>query len=549
VSKSTVTHRQPQNTETTSSSASGPWAESIDPVISRAPELKADLSSVPPTAADSDEASRRSEDGASASQSEPKVQPDTQTQSDSPTDTAKKASAKEPGDGPDGLPRARMIPAAAVLLMAIIASVLDASMSNVALPTIAQELHINPALVVWITIAYSMTIVVTLLPLSAMAERVGLGRMFAVGAFLFMLASLGASMAVDFPMLLGARIAQGLGSSMLMCLFGGLVRNIYPLRLLGIGLSLNAMTVSMTAVLAPSIGAFILELGNWRWIFWITVPISAVLVVGARYLPTGPRSTRPFDWWAGILVAPVFGLSILGLDLIATRLWVSILCFIIAILSARVLLRRSKRQVAPLVPVDLLRITPVAYAVAASAFSFASQMAGLVSMPFYFQKVMGLSYSELGLYLGAWSLGVGLMAPLSGYLSGRISIAKLCAVGGAGMALGMGWLMFLDAHSHFGWVLASMITAGAGFGLFQTPNNRALLAGVPRHRAAAAGGMQATTRVYGQSFGTALVAIAFTLGGEWGPMLGIGVSVVCAMGSVVVNIMRHLNPASDPILV
>src|SRR5690625_7715184 len=73
-----------------------------------------------------------------------------------------------------------------------------------------------------------------------------------------------------------------------------------------------------------------------------------------------------------------------------------------------------------------------------------------------------------------------------------------------------------------------MITAGAGFGLFQTPNNRALLAGVPRHRAAAAGGMQATTRVYGQSFGTALVAIAFTLGGEWGFMLGIGVSVVCA---------------------
>src|SRR5699024_11506559 len=113
VSKSTVTHRQPQNTETTSSSASGPWAESIDPVISRAPELKADLSSVPPTAADSDEALRRSADGASASQSEPKVQPDTQTQSDSSTDTAKEKSAKEPADGPAGLPRARTIPAAA----------------------------------------------------------------------------------------------------------------------------------------------------------------------------------------------------------------------------------------------------------------------------------------------------------------------------------------------------------------------------------------------------------------------------------------------------
>src|SRR5690625_4826818 len=141
------------------------------------------------------------------------------------------------------------------------------------------------------------------------------------------------------------------------------------------------------------------------------------------------------------------------------------------------------------------------------------------------------------------------MAPISGYLSGRVSIAKICAIGAAGMAAGMAWLLFLGPGSHYGWIFASMILAGLGFGLFQTPNNRALLAGVPRHRAAAAGGMQATTRVYGQSFGTALVAIVFTLGGEWGPMLCCSVSVICALGSVVVNVMRHLNPASDPLLV
>src|SRR5690625_7973334 len=86
---------------------------------------------------------------------------------------------------------------------------------------------------------------------------------------------------------------------MLMCLFGGLVRNIYPLRLLGIGLSLNAMTVSMTAVLAPSIGAFLLELGNWRWVFWITVPVSAVLVLGDRFFPTVTRSSLTCGWRAG----------------------------------------------------------------------------------------------------------------------------------------------------------------------------------------------------------------------------------------------------------
>jgi len=463
------------------------------------------------------------------------------------TTTATRSSAKQAQ--PDGLARKQRIPAAATLLLAIIVSVLDASMANVALPTIAQELNINPALVVWIPIAYSLTIVITLLPLSALAERIGLGLLFSVGAALFLLASLGASMAQDFNLLLGARVAQGLGSSMLMCLFGGLVRNIYPLRLLGFGLSLNAMTVSMTAVLSPSIGAFILELSSWRWIFLVTVPLSALLVLGARFLPAGDRSRRPFDWFASILVAPVFGLSILGLDLITTRPGVSLICFLIAAYTGRILLRRSVRQRAPLVPVDLLRITPVAYAVAASAFSFGSQMAGLVSMPFYFQQVMNMSYSELGLFLGAWSLGVGIMAPISGYLSGRVSIAKICAIGAAGMAAGMAWLLFLGPGSHYGWIFASMILAGLGFGLFQTPNNRALLAGVPRHRAAAAGGMQATTRVYGQSVGTALVAIGFSFSSEMGPSLGIAVAVVCALGSVVVNIARHLNPASDPILI
>src|SRR5690625_4417379 len=138
-------------------------------------------------------------------------------------------------------------------------AVVDASMVNVALPTIAIELAINPALVVWITIAYSLTIVITLLPLSAMAERVGLGRMFFVGAAVFMLASLAASFAQDFNLLLGARIAQGLGSSMLMCLFGGLIRNIYPLRLLGVGLRDRKSTRLNSSHVAISYAVFCLK--------------------------------------------------------------------------------------------------------------------------------------------------------------------------------------------------------------------------------------------------------------------------------------------------
>lgn len=447
---------------------------------------------------------------------------------------------------PDGLPMPRRIYAALTLLTAIVITVLDASMSNVALPVIAQELAIPASLVVWVAIAYSLTIVMTLLPLSALAERIGLGRLFTLGVGIFLVASMGAVFSYDFKTLIAARVAQGLGSSMLMCLFGGLVRNIYPLSRLAMGLSLNAMTVSLTAVLGPSLGAFILDFGSWRWIFFFNIPFCIVAWFGVRSLPRVPRSPRRFDWFAAAMSFPVFGLSILGLDLIATKYLWAIGCLVLAAFCGWVLIRHSLRQSEPLVPIDLLRITPVAYAVAASAFTFAAQMASVVALPFYFQRIMDYSYSEIGVMLGVWSLGVGIMAPISAWLSSRIPIALMCASGAGTMAFGTLLLVFLDQNSAIHWVYLSMVLSGFGFGLFQTPNNRAMLAGIPRHRSAAAGGMQATTRVYGQSFGTALVALVFAFGQSYGPVLGVLVAASCAVVSLGINIARHINPASDP---
>lgn len=447
---------------------------------------------------------------------------------------------------PDGLPLPQRYYAIFTLMLAIAITVLDATMVNVALPAIADELLIPDALVVWVAIAYSLTIVMTLLPLSAVAERVGMGRLFAAGTSIFLVASLGASFSQDFTTLLLARIGQGLGSSMLMCLFGGLVRNIYPLSKLGMGLSINAIMVSMTAVLGPSLGAFLLDFASWRWLFFINVPLCLLTWVGIRQLPIVPRNIKPFDWFSCFLIFPVFGLSILGLDLISSEpLW-ALGCLFVAFVAGWILIRRSLEQVAPIVPVDLLRITPVAYAVAASAFSFAAQMASVVSFPFFFQKVMGYSYTEIGVMLGIWSIGVGVMAPTSAWLSNRISIAILCAVGAGVMAFGTGLLLFYNAQTPVEFIVLAMLLGGFGFGLFQTPNNRALLAGVPRHRSAAAGGMQATTRVYGQSFGTALVALAFALGHESGATYAVAVAVLCATVSLFINIARHFNPASDP---
>lgn len=446
---------------------------------------------------------------------------------------------------PDGLEAPRRHWAAATLLLALTVTVLDSSMANVALPAIAGALRIDPANVVWVVIAYNLVVVVSLLPLSAVAERVGFRRMFALGMTMFMAASLASALSTSFLSLLLARMAQGLGSAMLMCLFGGLVRNIYPMNKLGMGLSLNAMTVGVMAVLGPAIGAFILQAVSWHWIFLVIVPFCIASYFGVRFLPDVPRSASRFDWVACLLSAPVFGLSVVGLDAVVKDPARAVLCLLIAALAAWALVRRSRGQLAPIVPVDLLRIKPIAYAVGASAFSFAAQMAAFVSLPFYFKEVLHYSYGDVGILLGVWSIGVAVMAPVAGYLSGRYAIAVLCGIGAAGMAAGMTWVVLLPASTAFLWLILAMLVGGVGFGFFQTPNNRALLAGAPRHRSGAAGGMQATTRVFGQSFGTALVAVSFNISEVNGAVIGIVAAIACAVVAMCINIARHLNPVAD----
>ena len=418
-------------------------------------------------------------------------------------------------------------------------------MANVALPTIAHELNIDPGAVMWVVIAYSLMVVVALLPLSAVADRIGFRRMFALGMTVFMLSSLTNALSTTLFTLTAGRIAQGLGAAMLMCLFGGLVRNIYPIRKLGMGISINATLVGFMSVLGPSLGAFILDIGSWQWIFALNIPVCLVAYFFVRYLPDGPRHSTRFDWWACFLSMLFFGTSVVGLDAVARHPGIAAACFVVACATAFLLVRRSRNQTAPLVPIDLLKIKPVGFAVLASLCVFAAQMAAFVALPFYFLRVLGHDYIEVGVLLGAWSIGVVIMAPIAGYMSGKFKVAVLCAIGAVCMTLGLCWVILLPVQANFMWMVAAMILGGIGFGFFQTPNNRAILSGAPRTRSGAAGGLQATTRVFGQSIGTALVALAFNASATYGATLGIVVAAVCALIALGINIARYYSPTPD----
>ncbi len=177
------------------------------------------------------------------------------------------------------------------VLLAITITVLDSSMVNVALPAIALQLAIDPGSVVWVSIAYNLTVVVSLLPLSAVAERIGFRRMFASGLTLFLLSSIVAVLSTSLVSLTVARVAQGFGSCNAHVFVWRLGAQYLPAAVkLGMGISVNAMVVGLMAVVGPTVGAFILQIASWQWIFVVNIPIGIATYFCIRFLPEVPRN-------------------------------------------------------------------------------------------------------------------------------------------------------------------------------------------------------------------------------------------------------------------
>jgi DHA2 family multidrug resistance protein-like MFS transporter len=442
---------------------------------------------------------------------------------------------------PDGLPSPRRWWAAIAVWLAIAMTVLDSSIANVALPTIARDFGAAASESIWIVNAYQLAVVTTLLPLASLGEKVGYRLVFRAGLALFTAASLVCAFSHSMAMLTLARTAQGLGAAGVMSVNGALVRHIYPNARLGQGIGLNAMVVSASSAIGPTVAAGILALGPWQWLFGVNIPIGlAAMAVGWSSLPQNLLSGRRFDWLSAALNAATFGLVISGVDVLTRtreRLFGALEAAAGVLVGALLVLRELGRP-RPLVPVDLLRNPLFALSVATSVASFSAQMLAFVALPFHFENTLRFDQVETGLLLTPWPAAVGLTAPLAGWLADRMSTAVLCAIGLAIFCAGLA-SMALAPHSatafDIGWRMA---LCGAGFGLFQSPNNRMMLTSAPRERAGAAGGMLGTARLTGQTIGAVLVAIFLHLFGDPGEVLGLWVAAGFAALAGAVSLTR-----------
>lgn len=437
----------------------------------------------------------------------------------------------------DGLPLPQRYGAILTIVLGIAMAALDGAIANVALPTIATDLNASPAASIWIVNAYQIAIVIALLPLSFLGDMFGYRRIYKIGLLVFTFTSLACALSHSLEMLTLARVAQGLGGAALMSVNTALSRLIFPKRFLGRGMGINSFVVAVSSAAGPTIAAAILSIASWQWLFLINIPLGIVsLTLAIRYLPANSGRSRitRFDLPSAVMNALTFGLLITALGGFAQgQSGQLVLAEVVAMLVIGFFfIRRQLRMPVPLLPVDLLRIPLFSLSICTSICSFCAQMLALVSLPFFLQATIGRSEVETGLLLTPWPLATMVMAPLAGYLIEKIHAGLLGAVGLAVMACGLFGLALLPSSPSDLDIIWRMALCGAGFGLFQSPNNHTIVSSAPSHRSGGASGMLGTARLLGQSTGAALVALLFNLQGNGGThtalLLAGGLAVIAA---------------------
>ena len=418
-----------------------------------------------------------------------------------------------PGD--EGLPGHRRALAMAAVMCSTLMAVFDGAMINIALPQMAHTLQVSAGVAVWFANGYLLAVSMLLIAFSALATRYGFRPLFIFGLSLFTLASLGCALSSSAEMLIAMRVLQGIGGAATLSISPAILRSIFPNRLLGRILGLNALLIAASTAAAPVLGGTLLSAFGWQWLFAINiVPGALALVLAIKAIPNQAQTrTIAFDGPGALLSALALGATIMAATRVSSPhgggvdteagLWGAT-----ALVSGLLFVRHIRRRRDPLLPPVIFTSARFSLAALTSLAAFIGQGIAFIALPFLFQNVYGYSAFGAALLFTPWPLGIMLVAPQAGRLADRYSEAASSTAGLALFAAGLMLLATLPAHAGVWDIGLRSLVCGMGFGCFQSPNTRELMGNVAREHSGYASGVLAVVRTFGQCLGAAIVGIA-----------------------------------------
>ena len=447
---------------------------------------------------------------------------------------------------PDRTYRGRMF-ILAICCLSLFMVGMDTTIVNIALPTIAQDLHAGISGLQWTIDAYALVLGSLLMLSGSLADRLGRRRVFLAGLALFGSASLLCSLAPDINWLIAFRAIQGIGGSMLNPVALSIISNVFTddrERARAVGVWGGVFGLSMA--LGPLVGGLLLQASlGWRSLFWVNVPIALVaLLLTARFVPESRAAhSRRVDPVGQVLVIGMLTALTYAIIEGPDAGWTSpaiLACVALAALALIGLLIYEPRHAEPLLELRFFASVPFSGAAAIALIAFAAVGGFALLTTLYLQEVRGYS----ALHAGLLFVPVAAAALISGPLSGRLVAnrgARLSLLGaGATFTLCAVMLTGLSATTSVGWLLAAYVVFGLGFGLVSAPVNNTALSGMPRAQSGVAAAIVSTGRQVGMTLGVAVAGalLASSLHGSiqtglapashpaWWVMAGAGVLVV-----------------------
>ena len=372
--------------------------------------------------------------------------------------------------------------------------------------------------IVAICLGTSVAVIVLLMimfPCSSLGDRIGLKRMYQIGQMLFIIASVMCFFAYNLPLILIARGVQGLGAAASLSVMIALIRNVYPSHMIGKGIAVNAVVVSISATAAPALGGVIAAYTSWAWLFVVAVPFALVsLALGVKNLPDVPRVTDPFRIRVAFLNVASFGLIFGGTEIFVqgNLKLVAAIVVIAGIICLIGLVKRELPHHEPIFPVDLLRRRTIGLSALAASIGAASSTVVVLWLPFMLAQQYGFSLKEVGVILMSSPFASMLVGPFSGALSDRTDAGVLGVVGMGVVTIAAVLLLNVPANPHILDFIWRMVLYSVGSSLFWIPNARLIVHSTPIHRTAAAGSVIQIMRLTGQTLGASLISLMFSLG-------------------------------------